>query len=157
MKTIEDGHVYELDQRRGDGLNPPGGTPDPQRITFVNREPGREHDGTTTQEVIRALIDRTQYCDHCLPWDGNRQIVAHLRMALTLHECRGIIRKVETSQILPELLQTAVDGHWVLRSGHNALPPRYAFPDKAAPTNTGSLQPGEPCHAKAKHRAPGLP
>lgn len=146
MKTIEDGHVYLLDARRGS--NKFVAEPGPETLTFVNREPGHEHDGTTTQEVIRSLIDRTQYCDHCLPWEGNRQIVEHLRMALTLHEVRAIVRKVETGQILPELLQTAVDGHWILRPGHNALPPRYAFPAERAETNTGGLKPGEPCHSK---------
>ncbi|MEE8598507.1 MAG: hypothetical protein V3S69_03160, partial [Dehalococcoidales bacterium] len=60
MKELVRGHVYELDYLDGDGK----GT-----LCFVCRE--REpHEGTTTQEVIRALIKRTQHCNRCLPWDG---------------------------------------------------------------------------------------
>lgn len=42
MKIIEKGHVYELNHIDGTGT---------QRLVFVNRELGTEHEGTQTQEV----------------------------------------------------------------------------------------------------------
>jgi hypothetical protein len=63
-------------------------------LTFVNRE-ANPHEGVQTQEVLRALIDRTLHCDRCLRWDGNDKIIHHLRMALALHEARAIERKTE--------------------------------------------------------------
>src|SRR5207302_3482753 len=55
----------------------PQGVPARQTLMFVNREKGHEHPGTQTQEVIRALIDRTQHCDACLRWAGNDEIIYH--------------------------------------------------------------------------------
>lgn len=109
MKIIERGHIYQLEQldRKPD---------DPDMILrFVNREKGTKHGGTQTQEAVRALIDRTQHCDRCLRWDGNDLIIYHLRMALVLHECRAMIRKVEKGQLKPELVTTEwIDGHFRL-------------------------------------------
>lgn len=145
MRTIRDGHIYELEGRPGEGDGACGLVPR-QRIEFVNREPGHERDGTTTQEVIRSLIDRTQYCDHCLPWSGNVLIVQHLRMALALHEVRAILRKVETGELKPELIPIDMtDHHWA--GLQELIPsPAYAFPERPAATETASLQPGQPCH-----------
>lgn len=81
-------------------------------LTFVNREPDHEHPGTQTQEVLRALIQRTQHCDRCLRWEGNDLIIRHLRMALALHEARAILRKTEKGLISPELIETGTDGHF---------------------------------------------
>src|SRR5271169_7108083 len=89
MKIIEAGHVYELAQQDAHADTPP------VVLTFVNREPGAEHPGTQTQEVLRALIDRTMHCDNCRRWSGNDKIIQHLRMALALHESRAIERKAE--------------------------------------------------------------
>jgi hypothetical protein len=83
-------------------------------LVFVNREGEDQHPGTTTQEVICALIDRTQHCDSCLRWEGNDQIIKHLRMALVLHESRAIMRKVEKGEIIPEHIPIGPDGHFVL-------------------------------------------
>lgn len=142
MKTIEDGHVYEMLSRTANGrsFDPIG-----EHITFLNREPGHEHSGTTTQEVLRVLIDRTQYCDHCLPWSGNKLVVHHLRMALALHEARALIRKVETGELEVERMMVGLDGH-LTWSGYSHPRPAYAFPDEQEPTETGSLAPGKPCH-----------
>jgi hypothetical protein len=82
---------------------------------FVNRE-DKPHGGTQTQEVIRALIDRTKHCDGCIRWDGNDKIIHHLRMALALHESRAIERKTEKGLILPEEIYTADDGHFGLEN-----------------------------------------
>lgn len=110
MRIVEEGHVYELqtlDHSEKDG--------EPQLLTFVNREPGHEHEGTQTQEVLRALIDRTMHCDNCLRWPNNDLIIYHLRMALVMHEARALERKVEKGIIDPEHIMTnADDGHFAL-------------------------------------------
>jgi len=54
MKVLDRGHKYQLDHLDGDKKT---------IIQFCNRETGREIEGVTTQEVIRALIDRTWYCN----------------------------------------------------------------------------------------------
>ncbi len=116
MKVIEPGHIYELDVLDGAG---------PSLLVFVNRERGTEHPGTQTQEVLRAqidvldvLIDRTNHCDGCLPWEGNARIVKHmseaqrqLRLALMQHEVRAMERKIDRGAS-PEKIATARDGHW---------------------------------------------
>lgn len=107
MKVIEKGHIYEFNNLDGE-------TEQPNRIIFVNREEGTEHPGTQTQDVIRALIDRTQHCDNCLRWEGNDQIIHHLRMALVLHEARALERKTEKGIIKPEQIQVSGDGHFSL-------------------------------------------
>lgn len=109
MKIIEPGHIYELHTLDKSHLDDPNET-----IVFVNRE-DRPHPGTQTQEVIRALIDRTRHCDNCLRWPGNDQIIYHLRMALVLHEARALERKTEKGIILPELVAVEEkDGHFKL-------------------------------------------
>jgi hypothetical protein len=110
MVVKEPGHIYEL-YNIDDNERPPSH----QILTFVNREPGDEHSGTQTQEVLRALIDRTMHCDNCLPWAGDSDIVYHLRMALVLHEARALVRKVEKHLLEPENVATSpVDGHFAL-------------------------------------------
>lgn len=109
MRVIERGHIYEF--RNLDG--------DPPKlqfngIVFVNREEGMEHGGTQTQEVLRALIDRTYHCHKCLPHRNNEPIVYHLRMALALHESRALERKAEKGLYLPEQIFTGDDGHFTL-------------------------------------------
>ena len=106
MKILEPGHIYELNQIDGD---------EKEILRFVNREPGTEHPGTQTQEVLRALIDRTMHCDNCLRWDNNDQIIHHLRMALVLHEARALERKTEKGIIQPENIITEGDGHFSLK------------------------------------------
>lgn len=105
MKIIQPGHIYEF-------KNLDGETQLPNRIIFVNREQGRQHPGTQTQDVLRALIDRTQHCDRCLRWPGNDLIIYHLRMALVLHEARALERKVEKGVLEPENIETGSDGHF---------------------------------------------
>lgn len=112
MRVIERGHVYEPQNRiegRESKIIPN------QYLTFINKEEGSEHDGTTTQEVIRILIDRTRHCANCMPHRNNEQIVYHLRMALILHEARALERKVEKGYIMPEYIDTDNDGHYDLK------------------------------------------
>src|SRR5271155_4171630 len=106
MVIVEPGHVYKL--KSIDGADNEAET-----LRFVNREPGTEHPGTQTQEVLRALIDRTMHCDNCLRWPGNDLIIYHLRMALVLHEARALERKTEKGIIQPENINTDPDdGHF---------------------------------------------
>lgn len=123
MKVIEPGHIYELNWLDGapEHFVYPAGSVVPRQIyaaenqlVFVNREAGTQHPGTQTQEVLRALIDRTQHCDRCLRWPGNDQIVQHLRMALVLHEARALERKTVKGIIQPESILTGDDGHFRL-------------------------------------------
>lgn len=105
MKVIEPGHVYKLNTLDGDI---------DVTLTFVNREPGKEHPGTQTQEVLRALIDRTRHCDACLPSELNAIIIDGLQRALVAHEMRAMLRKQEKGLYNPELIITGDDGHFNL-------------------------------------------
>jgi hypothetical protein len=108
MRIIDKGHAYELASLDGEAA---------QKLVFVKRFRGTEnHAGTTTQEVLRVLIDRTQTLDAECPWDGNDKIVGHLRMALVLFEARALERKAEKGEIQPELIDVSErDGHIALR------------------------------------------
>lgn len=107
MIVIEKGHVYSPKIRKEFEDKPAMD----QVITFINKELGQEHNGTTTQEVIRILIDRTRHCANCMPHPNNERIVYHLRMALVLHEARALERKVEKDYFQVEYLETGLDGH----------------------------------------------
>ncbi len=112
MKVLERGHIYELNFL--DVGDKPIPTSPSNHLSFVNRERGIEHMGTQTQEVLRALIDRTKHCDNCLRWVGNDLIIEHLRMALVLHEARALERKTIKGIIVPENIMTGHDGHFKL-------------------------------------------
>lgn len=117
MEVLERGHVYQPANRVVPGF--PDHCKD-QTITFINKEPGSQHNGTTTQEVIRILIDRTRHCANCMPHPNNERIVYHLRMALVLHEARALERKTEKGDIAPEYMQVGDDGHLLLTAKHKA-------------------------------------
>lgn len=107
MKIIEPGHVYELDTMDGDGK--------PVILPFVNREAGCEHEGTQTQEVMRALIDRTKHCDNCRRWGYNDKIIYHMRMIIALHEARALERGAEKGLYDAEFIAVdRSDGHFQL-------------------------------------------
>lgn len=109
MHVIVPGHVYALTQ-----YELPQEEINPVMLRFVNKEVIPYEPGTRTQEVLRALIDRTQHCNKCLPWGGNELIIQHLRAALVLHEARALERKVEKRELKPELIEVSVDGHFLL-------------------------------------------
>lgn len=126
MEIIEPGHIYRLrwldahpltlGSRKvieGDGPVITSSVTEGD-LVFVNRE-NNPHGGTQTQEVLRALIDRTMHCDNCLRWEGNDKIIYHLRMALALHEARALERKVEKGLFRPEQVPVDVDGHFELQ------------------------------------------
>lgn|SRR5262249_39196343 len=110
MRVSETGHIYHPTNRRPE--NAVGHPLPEQTLIFINKQPGQEHDGTTTQEVIRILIDRTRHCANCMPHPNNERIIYHLRMALVLHEARALERKTEKGDFMPEYIKTGSDGHF---------------------------------------------
>lgn len=91
MKVLDPGHLYELANLDTDD---PGNRV--ERVRFVkrigekfpgNKAPG--YAGTTTQEVIRALIDRTKYVDAQRPDLANSRALHELRSALVEFEMRA--------------------------------------------------------------------
>jgi hypothetical protein len=92
MKVLEPGHKYMLKNL---------GTPSYGILTFIKRSSKAvdygptEHIGTNTQEVLRALIDRSEYLNNVLPCDETRDAIYHLRMALFNYEVRAYRRKQE--------------------------------------------------------------
>lgn len=61
---------------------------------------GNGYNGTTNQEVIRALIDRMYFLDNQVPHRFDDKIIEHLRMALVLHEERHLERLVERGEAI---------------------------------------------------------
>lgn len=125
MEVVEPGHVYTLAWLDGGAMaRASGGEATSHdglmvedRLIFVRRDSKRgenNHAGTQCQEVIRALIDRVQYCEAMEHWEGNDDIIEHLREALVLFEARALLRKTEKGIIHPELIATGEDGHFML-------------------------------------------
>jgi hypothetical protein len=90
MKVIDPGHIYECDQLGG-------GT---QIITFVKRSSGavtykEEWAGLQSQEILRALIDRTKFLNEILPCSETIEALYHLRMSLYWYEVRAYRRKMD--------------------------------------------------------------
>lgn len=89
MKVLDPGHVYELRQL---------GDNNTQIIKFIKRSGGavqyaEEWTGMQTQEVLRALIDRTKYLYDILPCKETTEAIRHLQMALYWYETRALRRK----------------------------------------------------------------
>jgi len=86
MKILDAGHEYELDCLDGDLK---------QIIVFVKREGQKfpfnigKHAGTNCQEVLRALIDRTEYLQKQQPCAETECIISSLKTALLLFELRA--------------------------------------------------------------------
>lgn len=88
MRVVDDGHIYDLKELEGGW----------QRITFIKRSSGsiqydEEWPGLQTQEVLRALIDRTKYLYAVRPCDETADAIHFLRMALYSYELRAWLRK----------------------------------------------------------------
>jgi hypothetical protein len=105
MFAIKEGHKYTLATLDGNEV---------AHLQFVDRGFGTETAGTTNQEVLRVLIDRVKYLDKELHWEGNEQILKHLRLALVLHEARHLERLVVKGLMKPETIATGEDGHFIL-------------------------------------------
>lgn len=91
MHVLDPGHVYELKQL---------GTDQTVQLKFVKRSGGavqydEEWPGLQVQEVLRALIDRSQYLNDILPCAETTNAIWHLRMALFEYEARAYRRKQE--------------------------------------------------------------
>ena len=89
MKILDAGHKYALQHLENAGE---------QTLTFGKRSGSpvqheTEYPGTTTQEVIRAAIDRTKYVDALLPCQENYRAILLLREALYWLERRAYLRK----------------------------------------------------------------
>lgn len=109
MKVILAGHYYQLGQLDIDSWTYE------QFLQFVDRGHGRDTPGTTNQEVLRVLINRVNFLNEELPDEVNEKILYHLRMALTLHETRALLRKVEKGTLKPESISTnPQDLHFLL-------------------------------------------
>jgi len=115
VKVIERGHIYELENKHLPATALVGVPEDlrhPRNVlTFVNQQPGQTHGGTTTQEVVRALMDRTRHCANCMPHPNNERILYHLGMVLVLHEARALERRFEKGEIQIEYLPTVGGSH----------------------------------------------
>lgn len=90
MKVLDPGHVYLLEGLGGND----------QTLTFIKRSGGaiqyeKEWPGLQTQEVLRALIDRSKYLNGIIPCTETEDAVYHMRMALYFYELRAWRRKQE--------------------------------------------------------------
>ncbi len=89
MKILDTGHRYLLDSIDGG---------DPIELRFVKREGegypfnSGSHPGTNVQEVLRALIERTEYLDRQVPCAETESAAACLKTALLLFELRAARR-----------------------------------------------------------------
>lgn len=86
MKILDAGHSYLLDSLDG-GKE--------QELIFVKREGEKfphnvgSHAGTNVQEVLRALIDRTEYLNRQKSCAETESAIGCLKAALTLFELRA--------------------------------------------------------------------
>jgi len=86
MKILDAGHMYELDYLDGKHTG---------ILTFVKREGDNypfnsgSFSGTNVQEVLRALIDRTQYLNAQKPCAETEAALGCLKTALLLYELRA--------------------------------------------------------------------
>lgn len=113
MRVIDPGHEYQLDSLDGE-LE--------QRLIFVKREgakyPGNtgHHPGTTLQEVLRAIIERSEYVNRQIPCAETTLAVGLLQSALYLLESRAARRHGRTLDqplvdVLSGLSKCAKCGH----------------------------------------------
>lgn len=92
MEVLDPGHRYRLK------VLDPYLPYVPVELQFVKREgpeyPGNVgwRTGTTTQEVLRALIDRTKYVDNQIHDEMNDVVIFHLRSAILCLESRAARR-----------------------------------------------------------------
>ena len=86
MKTLIDGHLFELQGNKGSEDTTLQFYMDP---SIHN---GQFQDGTTNQEVCRALIQRLQSIDLEQHWQANSMMIEWLRNIIMLHEVRAATR-----------------------------------------------------------------
>lgn len=114
MKELVKGHRYELDNLHSETKT---------ILQFYQDESihGTHEDGPNCQEVLRALIARVKKLNSEIFWEGNAEIIYHLRMCIALFEARALIRKVEKSRehekgcMYIEKHETGEDGHLIIK------------------------------------------
>jgi len=93
VRVIDPGHDYMLRE-----LDHGVGSAPQHRLVFVKREgegyPGNlgSHPGTTSQEVLRALIDRAEYVNNQVPCAETQAAKELMQAALLLLELRAARR-----------------------------------------------------------------
>lgn len=125
MKILDPGHTYLLDSIDGGA---------PQTLVFVKREGDKFpfnygcHPGTNVQEVLRALIDRTQFLNSQQPCAETEAAIGNLRTTLLLFELRAArchgrhLNLFSTANLMHETpCQTC--GH-IRCEGHNVSQPQ---------------------------------
>lgn len=112
MKVLDKGHLYQLDTLLEDPENAPRAKVSTS-LRFVKRVgekyPGNVppgYEGTTTQEVIRALIDRMLYVDAQKPHPTNDQVIRGLRTALMNLELRAAKERGEFEEFVALLAKS---------------------------------------------------
>lgn len=107
MKIVQDGHIYELNNKLT-GV---------QTLTFFKDLPSNQpsHDGVLCQEVLRALIDRMLDLWTQKPCHESTEIVQKLRECLVLFETRAARGTLEKSYsktgLHVEQLPVLANGH----------------------------------------------
>lgn len=90
MEIIDPGHHYLIEDLYG-GY---------QHLFFLKRSGGAvkyndDHNGTQTQEILRALIDRTKFLNDQIECNESGNSIWHLRMVLYEYEARAYRRKLD--------------------------------------------------------------
>lgn len=120
MKPVIPGHVYDLASLDGEHQ---------QRLTFVMREgvnyPGNvgHHPGTTSQDVLRVLIDRARYVYQQIPCIETEAAIRMMQSALLYIEIRakrvkGKTLPLVTSAFIEKLPTCATCGHILCEEKH---------------------------------------
>lgn len=113
MHIIDPGHIYELHNLDGDGV---------QLLAFVKRKgknyPGNDtaHDGVLTQEVLRACLDRALYMNAQASCAETDIIISSLRTAIMAFEvraakCRGTSIHLDNLSDIDEAQTCKICGH----------------------------------------------
>lgn len=118
MRIIDPGHFYLLDVLDGYASDDWG-----RGLLFVKRVgdkyPGNAppaHYGTTSQEVLRALIDRSEYVNRQIPCAETEAAIGLLNAALLLFEVRA--KRVNGSNLDVGTLAEVVTGVTCPSCGH---------------------------------------
>jgi hypothetical protein len=109
MRVLEPGHRYLLDNLKDDG----------QTVLQFYQDPaihGTGAQGPSTQEVLRAVIDRIQHLDGEKPWPLNALLVQKGREMIALFEMRALYHKVVKGELDIESLPVGADGHIIVET-----------------------------------------
>jgi hypothetical protein len=114
MVVLDPGHVYLLDELGKDIYST-------STLRFVKREglgyPGNvgNFPGTTTQETLRALIDRARYVNNQQPHWATRFSIPLFQLVIWMYEWRAARRHGLWLKILPnrieKCLKCSICGH----------------------------------------------